>query len=52
MAFISAKRRHTASGSLQDGSFGRVVRIGGSAGVARQSEEPCFACAEVETDQE
>jgi hypothetical protein len=46
MAFISAKRRHTASGTLQNGSFGKGWVNWWKCWIARQSKEPCFACAE------
>jgi hypothetical protein len=45
-AFISAKRHHTASGTLQNGSFSKGWVNWWKCWIARQSKEPCFACAE------
>jgi hypothetical protein len=46
MAFISAKRLHTASGTLQNGSLSKGWTNWWKCWIARQSKEPCFACAE------
>jgi hypothetical protein len=46
MAFISAKRHRTASGTLQNGSLSNGWTNWWKCWIARQSKAPCFACAE------
>jgi hypothetical protein len=46
MAFISAKRHHTASGTLQNGSLSEGWTNWWKCWIPRQSKEPCFAYAE------